>query len=606
MVGPAPRVALRSVTLLPAKQLHLWPHQVGAQTAVRAAWADQVAGPLIVLATGAGKTVTAMGLVADALERGERVVWVAHRRELVSKQPINTLRAFWPQLADRAGVVQGDRLDVDARAVFASVQTLGSGDKLERVLAHGPIDLLVVDEAHRSGAPEYQRVIKGLEARRRLGLSATPERDDGVDLSEDWEIVASFGIDPAIKAGYLKPPYAVHVPVKVHLDAGSEDMAEAGAKLLQAGIVDATVEAMSRPHEAIRLPWRDDKRTLSAEGRSALVFTATVEQAQLTAEALTKAGRVARWVSGSMGKRDRDRITAGLCSGAIQDGCNAAVYIEGTDIPRISCVVIARPCRSRVLFVQAVGRGLRLHETAEECLVIDLAGATEIHSLVAAPVLIGESQCPKSPNRVHLFREDEGKGACEHCGTSVPCWAALEAGKPGGRHLYDRGVCRHCGAVQCPESPESQHVWVPEIDAGVARTRCIWCDALGRNPLGGLAKEKRIEKPASAAWTRLPGLVPATWAVDLGEQGAVFVVERGELRQGAHMKKHCQKPRWMPPAERRLTIAWVDDLVRRASKKWDARKGAEVYGGHGRNEIDDWRRWAMARAVKAGIAGWEE
>ena len=185
---------------------------------------------------------------------------------------------------------------------------------------------------------------------------------------------------------------------------------------------------------------------MSARGRSCLVFTATIDQARRTAEALREAGWKARHVSGKTPKSERRRLLAAFQRGLIDVLCNAAVLTEGTDLPRASCVVFARPTRSWSLFVQCVGRGLRLFDGKEDCFVLDLAGATEDHSLISAPVLIGGSRCPKSPNGNHDLHpaENPQEGAkCSHCGKKVPCGVNL------GAHTYDKHhKCSGCGRPQ--------------------------------------------------------------------------------------------------------------------------------------------------------------
>jgi ATP-dependent helicase IRC3 len=118
------------------------------------------------------------------------------------------------------------------------------------------------------------------------------------------------------------------------------------------------------------------------------VFTATVEQARQTAEAVQAAGISARWVSGETPGDDRRRLLRAFETGAVQVLCNAQVLTEGTDIPAIDCVVMARPTRSRGLYVQSIGRGLRPSPGKEDCLIIDLVGASEEHKMIVAPVLL--------------------------------------------------------------------------------------------------------------------------------------------------------------------------------------------------------------------------
>lgn len=589
------------------------PYQLVARERVEAAWAEG-GNPLLVMATGTGKTVTGL-LVAEQI-RG-RVVWLAHRQELLD-QPLG---ALWYGQRE-AGIVQAGRDAADARIVFASVQTLDSDERLQGVLAHGYPELLVVDEAHHSVSPSHRRVIDALRGpgTRLLGLTATADREDDRDLGELWTVAYSLGIVEAIDGGYLLPPYAavVRCPgLDLSKVSGRRDYddAELGEALLAAHIVEHTVAVMDQAHVAARLPQRDEQRSLTARGRSCLVVTATVEQARLTAEALTAAGWRARAVSGDTPRDERARLLKAFQRGDIDVLCNAAVLTEGTDLPRCDCVVLARPTRSWSLFCQILGRGLRLWEGQRECLVLDLAGATEDHSLVSAPALIGGSRCPGADNGRHDFAAaKEGKAVCrnEGCSARLPCWAALEAGRDG-QHEWcpdDEPIrkCSHCGRPQCQDAPDGRHVWLP---APQFKRACMYCEAEISTPLASMQAERdRIaaEPAPPAAWLRLRQVDPELEVLDLGEHGWLYLVPGGS---------GLVKPSWLPPRARLprpLTDGPVErwyaegiaaDLTRKARKAYDAFRRESLFGGQpGASDVVESRRRAAGRAVAVGLAVW--
>lgn len=366
----------------------LRPYQVEAAAAVQAQFRlTRDVGAMLVMATGCGKTVTGLNMAQATLARpgGRRVLWLAHRNELVS-QPVRALCRGWPEWTREAGIVQASQSQDGRRFVAASVDTLAMDGRLERYLAHGVPALVIWDEAHHSSAPKQRELRERLAAAGpcwHLGLTATPE---GLGLAELWRIVYSYDIRDAQRAGYLLRENIVvdRLPDLEERDFATDE--EEGAALLLAGVVEHTVRSM----------------LARAQGRHSLVFTATVEQAQLTAAALSDAGFRAAWVSGNTGRTLRAQLLRRFERGDLDALVNAAVLTEGTDLPRCDAVVLARSCKSRVLYVQTVGRGLRPYGPAQEgfrvgvdreqqdCLVLDLAGASLEHDdLRIAPVLLG-------------------------------------------------------------------------------------------------------------------------------------------------------------------------------------------------------------------------
>ena len=359
----------------------LRPYQEEAATSARETWKTDRSA-LVVLPTGCGKTITALSVAAAAREKQFRVLWLAHRQELLT-QPFKAFNAVWPDLAADSGIVQANRNDASAGTIFASIDTVRNPNRLNDILKHGTPMLVVCDEAHHSMASSWQNVLEHIDQTAdkkpfRLGLTATPERTDGKNLGKMWKVAYSYSMLDAIDEGYLVPikpvtEYLENLDLSEVAGTGDYNAAELGKALLKASVVDHTVDALNR----------------NAKGRKVLLFTATVEQARLTAEALERAGWKSAWVSGETHAERRAEVLTQFETGNLDVICNCAVLTEGTDLPIADCVVVARPTRSKPLYIQMVGRGVRLAPGKEDCLVIDLAGATEEHDLIQAPVLVG-------------------------------------------------------------------------------------------------------------------------------------------------------------------------------------------------------------------------
>lgn len=380
-------------------------------------------------------------------------------------------------------------------------------------------------------------MIDAIRARRLLGLTATPHRDDGGDLSRRWEIVYSYDILRAVAEGWLVQPYAAVRHPKRATPAPTADPLgfvepEGAEDALLAHLVEHTVAELGREQEAVRLPDRDHRTTLRAS--SALVITTSIRQAEATVRALGR-GAV---VSGTTQDDERADLLRGFDRGRIPLLASADALREGTDMPRIDTVVIARKMRSWSLAIQSIGRGLRLwhptlpkhewntHNPAYQdggkmaCLLLDLSGATDVHPLSAPPVLIGGSQCEKAPNGLHDFKPQGVGGICVHCERRVACFELL------GTHEYrPDGACRACGTLQCPDndSPAKVHRLIPMVEDDRPFRLCIYCGVRVPDPHGSIGDRPSAEAIAAPRhWVRLFGVEPETWAVDAAPHGMIL------------------------------------------------------------------------------------
>jgi superfamily II DNA or RNA helicase len=367
---------------------------------------------LVVKPTGAGKTVTFAHLIH---ERGGRAVDLAPRDELV-RQAAGKIQTV---TGERPGIVKAEQDEYRARVVVASVQTLARPSRLRRLLGTDgqsqlfhdtvPFSTVIVDEAHHYVAGEesntFGRVLEGLGCFREggpltVGFTATPERGDGAALGTTWqEIVFSLSILDGIRGQWLTNIRGKQVKLRadfssLHVRAGEFRDDEAAALLMEADAPKHAAEAY--------LAHAKDRRTL--------VFTPTIAVARAMAEAFRAVGVPSEHVDGVMPLDERRAVLCRLSTGETLVVPNAQVLTEGFDEPSVSCVIMARPTRSRPFAIQCIGRGLRPYPGKADCLVIDLVGHALRQDLVTVATLFDVS--PESAERGVLGAvEAAGAGA---------------------------------------------------------------------------------------------------------------------------------------------------------------------------------------------------
>lgn len=366
-----------------ATALTLRDYQIESLERVAKAEARGIRRQLGVAATGLGKTVIFCAL---AREMGVRTLVVAHRDELI-EQAAAKVAEVWPGVD--VGVVKGSRDDVHSRVVVASVQTLARPSRLARLLAptllgDAPFGLVVIDEAHHAAAESYRKVMHALRCDEPdgpllLGVTATPDRGDGKGLDDLFqEVTFAYDIRWGIARGYLCDLKGLRVKLDIDMrnlkvTAGDYNAGQAGQMLEDADAPTTIVKS-----------W-----LAHAAGRRTLVFTPTVATAIAVMDEFKGSGVRAGMVDGKMDIDLRRSTLAAFRRGDLDVMVNCMVLTEGYDEPRVDCIVVARPTKSRALYTQMVGRGTRVHPDKGDCLVIDVVGATEMHDLVTIPSLFG-------------------------------------------------------------------------------------------------------------------------------------------------------------------------------------------------------------------------
>ncbi len=385
--------------------------------------------------TGSGKTCLCAAMFKSAMSKGKKGWFVVHRRELI-KQSAETF--------DLAGIPYGycaagfavDRLKP---VQLASVQTLVR--RMDQMYAP---DFIAWDEAHHLAAGSWDAIYQRFPKALHIGLTATPERLDGTGL-RPWfkEMVRGPDVRALIDAGWLAD-YRLFAPTTV--DMG-------GVHSRYGDFVNAEAEAAM------------DKPTITgdavahylklARGKRAVVFAVSVKHSQHVAQQFCAAGIVAVHVDGSMEHAERDRAIEAFSQGHVQVLCAVDLISEGFDIPALEVAILLRPTQSKALYLQQVGRALRISPGKREALILDHCGNTKRHGL-PDDEREWSLDGAKDGGRV----KGDGNGpAIKQCPT---CFAVVRQSAP---------LCRHCGHAFAAQGREVKQVEgeLQEVDKSLVR-----------------------------------------------------------------------------------------------------------------------------------------
>jgi len=359
----------------------------------------------MVMATGGGKTPTAMRIAELSLSAGWPVLWIAHRTELID-QAIDKAEQVAP--GRRIGRLQGTTKQYRAEIVVGSVQTASTAATLP-LLKTRRWGLIVIDETHHATADTYMRVLRELGAYDDdgplvLGVTATLDRADGRALGEVFEDI----VDPRIglidlirhpEGPYLVPPRGVRVKI-AELDLGRVRRV---AGDFNSGALGAAMSAALAPKKIIEA-WREH-----ADGVSTIGFFPTVAFSVEQAEAFRAEGIAAVHLDGTTPAPERAAALAEFRAGRITVLCNVGLFTEGTDLPSVGCVILGRPTSSPTLYQQMVGRGLRLYPGKRFCWILDVTGVTGRHKLATLASLGGAPGEEEIPDDLLMYEEDEAE-----------------------------------------------------------------------------------------------------------------------------------------------------------------------------------------------------
>lgn len=364
-----------------------------------------------VMATGGGKTPTAMSIAEMSLGVGLPVLWIAHRTELID-QAIEKAQDVAP--GRRIGRLQGRDKQYRAEIVVGSVQTASTKATLP-LLKTRRWGLIVIDETHHATADTYMRILRELDAYDEggplvLGVTATLDRSDSRALGEVFEAIVEpqIGLIDLIRhpeGPFLVPPRGVRVKID-DLDLGRVRRV---AGDFNSGALGAAMSAAMAPKKIVEA-WIEH-----AQGCPTIAFLPTVAMSIEQAEAFNAAGVAAVHLDGTTPMGDRDNPAPGTRRWALDEYragritvlCNVGLFTEGTDLPSTSCVILGRPTSSTTLYQQMVGRGLRLFPGKLFCWILDVTGVTGRHRLATLASLGGAPGEEEIPDELLMYEPDE-------------------------------------------------------------------------------------------------------------------------------------------------------------------------------------------------------
>ena len=353
--------------------MKLRPYQIDAVDAIHKEWEEEHRQrTLLVLPTGAGKTVVFSQVTYDQFHNGERVLQLAHRDEL--------LQQAQEKLFNTTGIMgeiekaQNHAMD-GAPVVIGSVQTLSRDSRLLK-FAPDSFQTIIVDEAHHALSDSYQKVLKYFSTAKVLGVTATPDRGDKRNLAEFFESTAyEYTMAQAIKDGYLCPIRAQMIPLRIDMSgvkttAGDYNAGDIGNAL------EPYLEAIA-------------DELVKYKDRKTVVFLPLVKISQEFCEMLKRRGFAAAEVNGT--SEDRKEILKDFDEGKYNILCNSMLLTEGWDCPSVDCIVCLRPTKIRSLYQQIVGRGSRLYPGKDHLLLLDFLWLTQKHDLCRPSALVAKS-----------------------------------------------------------------------------------------------------------------------------------------------------------------------------------------------------------------------
>ena len=366
--------------------------------------------------TGSGKSLIIAALILDFACRGEPILLVAHKVELICQLQDHV--KHWTGL--EAGIIANKSVFKPNPSELIQVASIQA---LVRKKTHNlpPASLVVIDEAHHSSAQSYARLFSHYESSYILGVTATPTRLDGKGLRflhngiGGFEVlVKGMGVRELIERGYLAD-YRVYQS-KTILDPRSAGVHTRCGDYVQRELETLAVNTLT-PEEIV-----DTYEEVAPEKRT-IVYPISVELSKTYANSFNERGIAAAHLDCFTSAKERKRIIDSFRSGEILILCQHSIVIEGLDLPSIECVIIARPTKSVTFWFQAIGRALRPADGKEYATIIDCTT-----NVLELPWIDDEIEW--SLDAVSQKKKNEGSFQCQHCrhiwrlnqGEKKQCW----------------------------------------------------------------------------------------------------------------------------------------------------------------------------------------
>lgn len=372
---------------------------------------------VLVAPTGAGKTRMAIRMMQGANQQGHVCWFVVHRRELCNQ----TSRALWDAKLEH-GLIMSGKTSSPLNIQVATVIT--AANRIEKLPPEKRPNVIIFDECHRSVSSAYTRIIEACPDAFVIGLTATPQRTDGRGLSELYnDLVEVQSMAWLIEKGYLSRyrligPTACPDLSNVKMKGGDYDNNQLTAVMDKPKIIGDAIKAYQQ----------------FALGKRCMVFCVSIKHSKHTCEQYNAAGIQAEHIDGTHSDNEREAALERLRKGETLVLCSVQLAIEGLDIPAVEVVQQLRPTQSVIVYLQAIGRGLRPEPGKKELIILDQVSNWVRHGLPCDErewTLAGREKGSRKKKQddeadinlqqckscYHIFRK--GVTQCPSCGAEV-------------------------------------------------------------------------------------------------------------------------------------------------------------------------------------------
>lgn len=343
---------------------------------------------LVISATGTGKTYLAAFDVAQF--KPKRMLFVVHREQILQKALVS-FKQVLGGLASDYGILAGDKRQVKAKYLFATMQSLAKDETLAQ-FAKDEFEYVIIDEAHRSRAKSYLKILQHFTPKFCLGMTATPERSDELEIYSlfDHNIAYEIRLQDALEAKMLCPFH--YVGVKDYEYQGQLiDETTSLSRLVSEERVQYLLEQITY-YETSTLPIHG------------LIFCSRQQEAKQLAEILTKKGYPSEALTNEQSITARQHAVQALEQGKLRYLITVNIFNEGIDIPCVNQVIMLRNTQSSIIFLQQLGRGLRKFKGKEYVTIIDFIGNYKNNFLIPL-ALYQDRSASKDQAKTNLLLE---------------------------------------------------------------------------------------------------------------------------------------------------------------------------------------------------------
>lgn len=337
--------------------MNLRPYQISLIEQARELMKQGCKSILIQSPTGSGKTLLTAHMLHTAVSKGMRSWFVVHRKELIDQSS----RAFKLEGLKHGYIATGYGKHIGCSTQLATIQTLA-----KRYSAYRAPNLIVWDECHHIAAGSWKKIFEAFPNSYHIGLSATPQRLDGQGLGKFFsKMLQGPTVSWLIENGFLSK-YKLYAPSHVNLENVHKRMGDYARDELSTAVDKPVITGSAIEH------YRK-----YAYGKRAIVFAVSVEHSKHIVEQFQKEGFNAKHIDGETSADERENSIRAFKDGNVQVLSNVELFGEGFDVPAMEVAILLRPTQSLGLYLQQVGRALRVFEDKQHAVILDHVGNCE-------------------------------------------------------------------------------------------------------------------------------------------------------------------------------------------------------------------------------------